>query len=283
LKLNVLSGKGGVGKTSVASSLASLLSRDRSVVAVDCDVDAPNLGLFFGLTGDDFEKESVSVMERAFLVPEKCTQCGRCVDACAFSAIEPGPEFNRFLCEGCGACQLVCPSGAIELRPVESGWVGVARGDFPVVGGQLKMGESGSGKMVDLIKRKADGLEHDVMVVDSAAGIGCPVIASVRGCDYVVAVTEPTPSGLSDLKRAMEVVRHFNIEAGLVVNKADLNPQALGEIREYAAGSGLPVLAEIPYDRAFVEAAVELRPPVVYKPELECMFAKIVRKVFAYG
>jgi len=276
LIVNVLSGKGGVGKSSIAASLAVLLSRDHRVVAVDCDVDAPNLGLLLGLTEKDFNKEVVSVSQRAFLLPEKCTHCGRCVETCVFSAIEPGPKFNHFLCEGCGACQLVCPSGAIELRDVESGWIGVARGDFPVVGGQLKMGQSGSGKIVELVKGKAEGIDHDLMLVDSAAGIGCPVIASVKGSDFVVAVTEPTPSGLSDLKRAMQVVEHFGIESGIVVNKADLNPDFLEEIKDYASDSGKPILVEIPYDKAFVQAAVNLQPPVVYKPELEKFFRRIL-------
>jgi MinD superfamily P-loop ATPase len=276
LIVTVLSGKGGVGKSSVAASLAVLLSRDHKLVAVDCDVDAPNLGLLLGLTEEDFDKEVVSVSQRAFLVPEKCTHCDKCVETCVFSAIEPGPGFNRFLCEGCGACQLVCPFGAIELRDVESGWIGMALGNFPVLGGQLKMGESGSGKIVELVKEKAEAIEHDLMVVDSAAGIGCPVIASVKGSDFVVAVTEPTPSGLSDLKRAMQVVDHFGIEGGIVVNKADLNPDFLEEINDYASKSGKPILAEIPYDKAFVEAAVNLQPPVVYKPELEKFFRRII-------
>lgn len=281
MELTVLSGKGGVGKTSVASSLAVMLARDHDLVAVDCDVDAPNLGLLLGLQPDDFDKEEVSVSEKAFLDRTRCTGCGRCWETCAFSAIEPGspPGFNRLLCEGCGACQLVCPEGAIELRPVKSGWVGVAQGDFPVVGGQLRMGESGSGKIVTLIKEKAAELGPEMRVIDSPAGIGCPVIAAVRGSDYVVAVTEPTPSGLSDLQRALEVVGHFGIKAGIVINKADINLPGAEELRAYASGAGVPVLAEIPYDRAFVEAAVNLQPPVVQEPQLKKYFQSVLRAV----
>lgn len=281
MKINVLSGKGGVGKTSISASLAHMLSKNRRVVAVDCDVDAPNLGLCFGLTGDDFDKETVSTTEQAELVEEKCRKCRKCVDACAFGAIswDGGPVFNRFLCEGCGACQIVCPLGAIRLRKVENGWIGVARGDFPIVGGQLKVGQSGSGEIVELLKQKAEEIEHDLIIVDSAAGIGCPVIASVKGCDYVIGVTEPTPSALSDLKRALSVVRHFGMEHGIVINKSDINPGFTADVEAFASEAGIPILGEIPYDRAFVDALVNFRPPVVHKPGLKPVFQKILDNI----
>ena len=281
MKLCVLSGKGGVGKTSVAASLAVLLAREKKVVAVDCDVDAPNLGLCLGLRRKDFDGSPVSTGERARLVPEKCTKCRKCVDTCVFSAISwrDGPVFDPLLCEGCGACQLVCPENAIELDRVENGWVGVAQREFPVVSGWLKMGQSGSGDIVTLVKGRAEKIEHDVMVIDSAAGIGCPVIASVTGSDYVVAVTEPTPSALSDLKRALQVVEHFGVPCGLVINRADLNPGFTEKIRRWSSENSLNVLAEINYDEAFVEAIVRLTPPVVHKPGLEPLFQRILDKV----
>ncbi|MCK4327064.1 MAG: ATP-binding protein [Candidatus Diapherotrites archaeon] len=282
MKLNVLSGKGGVGKSSIAASLAVLLARERKVVAVDCDVDAPNLGLCLGLHREDFDGKPVSTGEKARLLPDKCIKCHKCVDTCVFSAIswDDGPVFNDLLCEGCGACQLVCPVDAIELEPVENGWVGTAEKDFPVVGGWLKMGQSGSGDIVALVKERAEKVPHDVMVIDSAAGIGCPVIASVVGSDYVIAVTEPTPSALSDLKRALQVVRHFGIPCGLVINRADLNPGFTEKIKKWSSKNSLRVLAEIPYDRAFVEAIVQLTPPVVYKPGLEPLFQDLLALVF---
>jgi len=282
MKLCVLSGKGGVGKSSIAASLAVLLARDKKVVAVDCDVDAPNLGLCLGLHRKDFKGKPVSTGERARLVPEKCTKCRKCVDTCVFSAIswDDGPVFDPLLCEGCGACQLVCPADAIELERVENGWVGTAEKEFPVVSGWLKMGQSGSGDIVTLVKERAEKIPHDVMVIDSAAGIGCPVIASVVGSDYVVAVTEPTPSALSDLKRALQVVKHFGIPCGLVINRADLNPGFTETIRGWSSENGLKILAEIPYDEAFVEAIVRLTPPVVYKPGLEPLFQNLLALAF---
>ena len=281
MKINILSGKGGVGKTSISSSLAYLLSKKHKVVAVDCDVDAPNLALCFGLEAEDFEKEKVATSEKAELIPGKCTKCRSCLESCEFSAItwDNGPVFNRFMCEGCGTCQVVCPSDAIRLKKVENGWIGIAHGDFPVVGGQLKVGQAGSGDIIEIIKQKAETLEYDMMIIDSAAGIGCPVIASVKGCDYVIGVTEPTPSALSDLKRALKVVSHFGIKHGVVINKADINPEFTKKIRKYANEGGLEILGEIPYDEAFVDAIVRLTPPVVYKPELEKLFEVILDRI----
>jgi len=280
VKLNVLSGKGGVGKSSISASLAVLLSREHNVVAVDCDVDASNLALVLGVRKFD-EKKKISVSEKARLVPGKCTGSGRCAEVCAFGAVkmvDNRPVFNDALCEGCGACTLACPSKAIELEAVENASIGTATTEygFPVVSAQLEMGEAGSGKVVFEVKKLASGIDADVTVIDSAAGIGCPVVASVQGCDYVIAVTEPTPAALWDLKRALAVVAHFNIPAGIVINKADLNPEQTKVIKSFAEENDLNVLAEIPYNKAFVEALVQLKPLVVYKPELEPLFQGIL-------
>lgn len=282
MKLTVLSGKGGVGKSSIASSLAVLLAEQYQVVAVDCDVDAPNLGLCLGLTPEDFKQTPVSTTEVAKFTGQSVPKPQACVKACEFSAIylEDGqPQVNPYLCEGCGTCEIVCPKNSVEINPVENGWVGVAHGDFPVVGGQLKTGQSGSGEIVALVKQKAEELEHQVMVTDSAAGIGCPVIASVKGSDFVVAVTEPTPSALSDLDRALQVVDHFGIPRGLVVNKADINPGFTSQIQEFTQTHDLPILGQLPYDMDFVNALVNLQPPVVYQPKFRPLFQAIIEKI----
>lgn len=283
MKLNVLSGKGGVGKSSIAASLASLISRKKPVVIVDCDVDTPSLGLFFGLHAKDFKRSPVSTGERASLVPSKCTKCKKCVDVCVFSAVEwdNGPVFNRFLCEGCGACQLVCPSNAIELHSVQNGWIGTAKTkNFTFVGGQLKPGESGSGDIVTLLKEEADKIAGKKdMLIDSAAGIGCPVIASVQGSDFIVAVTEPTPTALADLKRALAVVEHFKIPYGIVVNKFDLDEKFVPKIKAFAKKKRAPVLGMLPYDDAFINAIVRLKPVVEYDERFEPLFKEILENV----
>ena len=283
--LTILSGKGGVGKSSITASLAVLLAKKRKIVAADCDVDASNLALVLGVKKLERERE-ISTNYKAFIDEKKCKSCRKCVNVCTFSAISwdsraDNPVINKFLCEGCGACKLVCPEGAIYMKKVKNGIIGEAmtKYGFPIVSGQLKMGESGSGKVVDLVKQEAGKKKADLMVVDSAAGIGCPVIASVSGSDYVIGVTEPSPAGLSDLKRALQVVRHFGVEHGIVINKWDLNKGFSKEIESFAEAEGIPILGKLPYDKRFVEALVNLKPAVVYDKELEPLFSGILDKL----
>jgi MinD superfamily P-loop ATPase len=282
--ITVLSGKGGVGKSSIAASLAVLLSREHRVTAVDCDVDASNLALVLGVRelSDSF---GIKAEEKAFVTEGKCASCGKCASVCKFSAImmEGGkPVVDEALCEGCGACVLACPKGALALRRVENAVIGSAMTEygFPVVSGQLKMGASASGKVVFEVRQHARKVasEHasEFLVQDAAAGIGCTVIASVKGSDYAVAVTEPTPASLWDLTRALGVVKHFGIPTGIVINKADTNPVVAGKIRAFASAEGLRVLAELPFDRSFVDALVHLRPPVVHNPALEPAFRQML-------
>lgn len=260
MKIVVASGKGGTGKTMIASSMALLFSRGERVVACDCDVDAPNLGLWLGITIYD-STEKVSTSLKAAIDPEKCTKCGKCMEACRFGAIERGAPFmvNRLLCEGCGVCQLVCPAEAARIEPVMNGEIRIKNTGwgFPLVSGRLYPGESGSGKIVQELRRRAEEFDHNIMVLDSAAGIGCPVIASVTGCDYALLVTEPTPSGFIDLRRVLEVVNHFRVPYGVVVNKWDINPSLSKRIESW---SGQRLLGKIPYDRGVVDSIVNLEP-----------------------
>jgi len=263
MRIVVASGKGGTGKSMLASSIAILFSKTERVVACDCDVDAPNLGLWLGITKYDI-KERISTSERAYINPEKCVECGKCLEACRFGAIEKAGGFtvNPLLCEGCGVCKLVCPSDAIEISPVMNGEIRVnnTKLGFPLVSGQLYPGESGSGKIVQELRNRADKFNHDVMILDSAAGIGCPVIASITGCDFALLVTEPTPSSFTDLGRILEVVNHFRIPFGIVLNKWNINPPMSKKIEEW---SGKRLLGKIPYDRKVIDSIVNLR-PVVY-------------------
>ncbi len=281
--ITVLSGKGGVGKSSITAALAVLLAKKEKIVAVDCDVDASNLALVLGVKNFKNQKE-ISTNEKAF-VNEKAKDCRSIVDICTFSAISWNekkclPEINKFLCEGCGACQLLCPQG-IELKKVKNAVIGDAETDynFPLVFGQLKMGESGSGKVVHEVKRLAETKNADIMVLDSAAGIGCPVIASVQGSDYVIAVTEPNPSALSDLKRALQIVRHFRIPHGIIINKYDLNKNFSKKIEEFMQKNKIPLLGKIPYDKKFVQALVNLTPIVVYDKKFIKVFQDISDKI----
>jgi MinD superfamily P-loop ATPase len=284
MKIVVASGKGGVGKSMLSSSLALLFSKKKQIVACDCDVDAPNLGLWLGIT--DWDKaEKVSTSFKAEIDQDKCTRCGKCRDICRFFAIEKNDEFrvNKFLCEGCGACQIVCPEDAIDINPVKNGELREKKTEygFPLFSGQLYPGESGSGKIVEELKEKADKPEHDLMVIDSAAGIGCPVIASIRGCDYAVLITEPTPSGFSDLKRILQIVNQFNIPYGIVVNKWNINPEMSREIEEW---SGNKFLGKISYEKKVIESIVNLKPVLESNSdvveEIEEIYQKVAERVF---
>ena len=288
-EITVLSGKGGVGKSSIAASLAIALSKKHKIVCADCDVDAANLALVFGLREKDFSQwKPISTNEKAVLLPDKCDGCGKCVDACYFGAVswnqkEKKPVFDRFSCEGCSVCEIVCPRKAIELRKVDNAKIGYGKTGFgfEVVSAQLEMGESGSGKVVAEVKKLAREKKKDAefMVIDAAAGIGCPVIASVTGSNYVVAVTEPTPSGLSDMKRALKVVNHFQIPSGIVINKHDLNPAFTKKIEKFAKENSIEILAKIAYDKKFVDALVNLTPIIVFAKEYESFFNQLAEKI----
>ena len=286
-QITILSGKGGVGKSSITASLAIALSKKRNIICADCDVDASNLALVFGMDTDDFKMwKSISTNQKARFDPKKCVSCGKCASECYFDAIDWDdakrmPVFKEFGCEGCGVCEMICPSKAIELYDVSNARIGYGKTKygFMVVSGQLEMGESGSGKVVSRVKELALEVSEnvDVMLVDAAAGIGCPVIASVAGSDYVIGVCEPTPSGFSDLKRALSVVNHFNIPYGIVINKFDLNPEYTQKIEEFAKKKGIRILSKLGYDKCFMDALVNLVPVIEFKPAYKELFEGIVR------
>jgi len=287
--ITILSGKGGTGKTTLSASLAVLLAKRKKIIVADCDADAPNLGLALGIQEKDFlEWKNVQTNEKAVLNKEKCNGCKKCFETCNFGAIKWDKEKNRplfdsLLCEGCGACQLVCPNNAIKLVKINNGKVGFAKSkyNFKLVSGQLKIGATGSGKIVSLIKEKAEKLAKKekvkISLVDSAAGVGCPVIASIQGSDFIIAVTEPTPSALSDLKRALRTVEHFRIPYGIVINKYDLNKKFSKKIEDFMKKYKIPLLGRIPYNKKFVEALVNLKPAVEYNKKFIKIFQNILK------
>jgi MinD superfamily P-loop ATPase len=268
MKIVIASGKGGTGKSMLASSMCLFFSDSATVVACDCDVDAPNLGLWLGVTEYD-NRKSISVSEKAEVNHIKCTMCGKCLESCRFEAVEKNDVFhiNPLICEGCGVCRLICPSDAIDLKEVRNGELRITntRWGFPLVSGQVYPGATGSGKIVQKLREKAEEFKHDIMVLDSAAGIGCPVIASITGCDYAVLVTEPTPSGFTDMKRILEVLNHFQIPFGVVVNKWNINPRASDEIENW---SGKQFLGKVSYDREVINSIVNLKPVVKLNSEV---------------
>ncbi|MBW2992861.1 ATP-binding protein [Candidatus Woesearchaeota archaeon] len=283
--ITILSGKGGVGKSSITASLAVSFSQDKKIICADCDVDASNLSLVLG--ADKYEEwDDLSTNEKADFDLDKCISCKKCFDECYFDAIEwkdDKPKLKEFSCEGCGLCELICPAQAISLKKINNAKIGYAntRFSFDVVSAQLSPGESGSGKVVSEVRKKAEKLgdKAEIMLIDSAAGIGCPVIASVTGTDYAIIVTEPTPSGFSDMKRAYEVVKHFRIPCSIIINKADLNKEHTKEIEMFAESNGLDIIAKIPFDKKFAKALTEMNPIIEYEKNYKAVFDDIKKRV----
>lgn len=287
--LVVLSGKGGVGKSSIISSLAVVLSYDKKIICADCDVDASNLSLLFGLSESDYSSWSpLSTNQVAVIDKQTCISCGKCVDICYFDALKLDNDFpvvGKFSCEGCGACEIVCPVSAIHLQDINNANIGFAKTEFGfnVVSAQLLPGNSGSGKVVSQVKSKAVNLcsDADILLIDSAAGVGCPVISSVNGADFAILVTEPSPSGFSDLKKALDILNHFNIRAGLIINKFDLNSEYDDKISSFAKDNDISILKKIPFDKKFVDSMTEMCPLVKFDPSYESLFLDIKESILS--
>lgn len=275
MQIVIASGKGGVGKSTVTASLIYLLKDKYDLVVVDSDADAPNLHLLLGVEKWEEEKELTDT-KVAIINQDRCVRCGICYERCPYESIklvEGRYIVNELTCEGCGVCKLVCPvSETITLNKVRSGVIRktTTKYGFPLISAQLDVGRPNSGKLVTKEKEWAKrimeerGIDH--MIVDSAAGIGCQVIASISGADVVILVAEPTPASLSDVKRVYKVVQHFKEPAYLILNKADINPGFKG-LYEFAEQEGIPILGEIPYDRAIPYSMTMLKPFVEAFPK----------------
>ncbi len=258
----VISGKGGTGKTSVTASFAVLGGKD--VIVADCDVDAADMHL---LLKPDFEfSEEFFSGELAVIQQEECIQCGECKNVCRFEAIDiinGKYVVNPLSCEGCGYCSRVCPTDTIINVDLNVGhwYISNIRTDSKMVHAKLAIGADNSGKLVAQVKNKAkelaEQLKKEYIIVDGSPGVGCPVVSSLSGASYVVLVTEPTVSGLHDLKRVYELVKKFNLKAGCIINKFDLNKDISDEIENFLETEAIDKLAKLPYDKVFTEAMTE--------------------------
>jgi MinD superfamily P-loop ATPase len=286
-KITILSGKGGVGKSSISASLALSLSKKYKIITADCDVDASNLALVLGKKEKDFKEwDYISTNQKAVFDLDKCISCGKCAQSCYFKAIDwvdNKPKLKPFSCEGCEVCKTICPVGAISMEKVNNAKIGYVESDygFKVVSAQLEPGESGSGKLVSEVRQKAENLAEDAdyTLIDAAAGIGCPVIASVSGVDFCLLVSEPTPSGLADIKRAFEIVQHFNIKSGLIINKFDINEEFCKKLEEFAHENKIEIITKLAYNKIFTKALVEMKPVILMDDDLKEQFEKISEKV----
>jgi MinD superfamily P-loop ATPase len=244
----VASGKGGTGKTTVATNLARSLSN--GVQFIDCDVEEPNSHLFLNPRIEKSRDVDVPCPEVDL---DKCTCCGECATICRFSAIAVVKDnvlvFPE-LCHGCGGCSKACPENAIREVPRAIGVLEQGTADpLRFVHGRLKIGEAMSPPLIKAARGLAAG--NGIVIIDAPPGTSCPVITAIKGSDFCLLVTEPTPFGLNDLKLTVEVVRELGMPSGVVINRSDIGDR---ETKAFCESEGIPVLMEIPEDRRIAEA-----------------------------
>jgi len=246
--ISVASGKGGTGKTTIATNLA--VSLGKGIKFLDCDVEEPNAHLFLRPNIDYSEIVTVPVPE---IDLEKCDFCGKCAEFCQFNAISVmGKNILTFpeLCHGCGGCSLICPKEAISERPREIGILEHGfSGEIEFVHGRLKIREAMAVPLIERVKKHIDA--EKTVIIDAPPGTSCPVIATIKNSDFVVLVTEPTPFGLHDLRLAVGVARVLRLPMGIVINRADLGDKG---VFEYCEKEGIPILITIPFEREIAES-----------------------------
>jgi MinD superfamily P-loop ATPase len=276
-QLLVLSGKGGTGKTTIASAFIKLA--DAKAYA-DCDVDAPNLHLITEWNNEP-EKTNYYGLPKAKINIEMCIECDQCRQNCRFDAIKLNKyyEIDTFACEGCGVCEYVCPAGAITMEPAVAGELMLySDGERAFSTAKLKMGSGTSGKLVAEVKNKMKSVkvDSDVAIIDGSPGIGCPVIASISGVDMVLIVAEPSISGISDMERIINTAMKFGTKIAICINKYDTNIENTKKIEKLCEERKLPFVGKIPFDSGAVKAINNGKTIV----DIDCISGTAVKKVY---
>lgn len=247
MKIAVLSGKGGTGKTTVATNLAyALHTSGKTIQLLDTDVEEPNSHIFFDVKYD--YEESVQIL-LPVVDRNLCTHCQECAKACEFSAITVSSKYIMIfdnLCHGCGVCSMICPVKAISEKPKDIGIIKLGMTDDGIIFGEgiMNIGEPSPVRIIRQLKKHIDP-NVDIVILDSPPGTSCPVIETINGTDFALLVTEPTPFGLHDLKLAIDATREFGIPIGVVLNRYD---GSYKKIEEYLEKEDIPLLMTIPYD-----------------------------------
>ena len=278
--ISIASGKGGTGKTTIAVNLAAVT--EGPVTYVDCDVEEPNGHIFLKPTIDTTKTVGIPI---PVVDKDKCTGCGRCAEVCRYNAIacvKGNVLVFAELCHGCGGCTFACPAHAISEAGHAIGVVetGHANG-IGFVQGRLNVGVAMSPPLIRAAK--AASPSDGTLIIDAPPGTSCPVIAAVRGSDFVVLVTEPTPFGLHDLTLAVETIRHIAIPFGIVINRCDVGDD---RVTAYCNREHIPILLEIPDDRRIAEAYSRGESAISAVPEMRGCFTQLdlrIRGLLASG
>lgn len=269
MEIAIISGKGGTGKSSISAAFATA---DGEVVLADCDVDAANLYLIFNPV---HEEEQVYIAgHKATIDYDLCSGCLYCIDFCRFDAISFENDtvaINTISCDGCHLCSRICPETAIKMVPNDKSRM--YSGKFrkgKMVYGRLAPGEENSGKLVSMVREKAKMISAennlDTIILDGPPGIGCPVISTIAGVDKVIIVTEPTISGLSDMRRAIDIVHRFNLKPSVIINKSDINMPMTGQMINWCMENNVQVAGTLPFEKKMVEAMIQGLSIIEYDP-----------------
>jgi MinD superfamily P-loop ATPase len=273
--LSVASGKGGTGKTTIATNLALSLKDITPIQFLDCDVEEPNAQFF--LKPQIIKREPVFIKVPE-LDKEHCTFCRKCSDICAYNALAVLKDDVLIfpeLCHGCGGCTLLCPESALREKDWKIGILEFGHRDtIGFIQGILDIGQAMSPPVIRALKEFRDASQ--TVIIDAPPGTSCPVVESVKGSDFSMLVTEPTPFGLNDLRLAAETLRLLKIPFGVIINRADIgNP----DVEDYCQTHDIPVLMTIPMDRTIAVAYSEGKPIIDVFPSYKTKFINVYTKI----